>query len=75
MKTALQVLVCLIAFTDAFVPHRLSRVSTRLQAETKEDEATATYVKPEVKALGLLTFDLDDTLFPIAPIVEDANGV
>lgn len=27
------------------------------------------------KTLGLLTFDLDDSLYPIAPVLADANGV
>lgn len=75
MKTTLKVLVCLVAFADAFVPHKLSRVPpTRLQADTQESKATATAAKPEVKQLGLLTFDLDDTLYPIAGVIEDANG-
>lgn len=26
------------------------------------------------KSLGLITFDLDDTLFPIAPVIEEANA-
>jgi FMN phosphatase YigB (HAD superfamily) len=25
------------------------------------------------KTLGLITFDLDDTLYPIAPVIEEAN--
>ena len=28
-----------------------------------------------VKSLGLLTFDLDDTLYPISTVVADANGM
>jgi hypothetical protein len=78
MKTTLQVLVYLVAVADAFTPHGFSRVavSTRLHASTQEDEATATSTsKPKkVKELGLLTFDLDDTLYPIAPVIEAANG-
>ena len=79
MKTSITALVCLVAFTtDAFTPHRLSRVvsptTTRLYTDTKQEEATEAPSKPQVKELGLLTFDLDDTLFPIGPIVDDANG-
>ena len=76
MKTTLRVLLCLVASTDAFVPNRLLRVptTTLLQAETAKDEETETTIKSKVKQLGLLTFDLDDTLYPIAPIVDDANG-
>jgi sugar phosphate isomerase/epimerase len=27
----------------------------------------------KAKRLGLITFDLDDTLYPIAPVIEEAN--
>jgi len=79
IKTSLRVLAFLatVGMMDAFVPHRLARVvPTRLYAEEKTSEktATATASPPKVKELGLLTFDLDDTLFPIAPVVEDANS-
>jgi hypothetical protein len=61
--------------TDAFSPHLLSRVSTRLHADTKKESAPAKTSKPKVKnELGLLTFDLDDTLFPIEPCIKAANG-
>jgi hypothetical protein len=47
----------------------------RLHAEQTESDgsAVATATK-QVQEIGLLTFDLDDTLYPIAPVVEDANG-
>lgn len=28
----------------------------------------------KTKTLGLLTFDLDDTLYPIAPVIDEANA-
>jgi hypothetical protein len=28
----------------------------------------------QTKTLGLLTFDLDDTLYPIAPVIDEANA-
>jgi FMN phosphatase YigB (HAD superfamily) len=31
--------------------------------------------KKRTRTLGLLTFDLDDSLYPIAPVLHDANGV
>lgn len=47
----------------------------RLQAEkTESDGSSVVTVPKKVEEIGLLTFDLDDTLFPIAPVVEDANG-
>ena len=68
--------------TNAFVPlhhvhhSSLSRTvtSTRVLASTQEEGATATTSKPKVQELGLLTFDLDDTLYPIEPVVKAANG-
>jgi hypothetical protein len=61
--------------TDAFSPHLSSRVSTRLQSDTQKESAPAKTSKPKVKKeLGLLTFDLDDTLFPIEPSLKAANG-
>mmetsp|Transcript_11213 Transcript_11213/g.23905 ORF Transcript_11213/g.23905 Transcript_11213/m.23905 type:complete len:443 (+) Transcript_11213:85-1413(+) len=38
--------------------------------ETTSSAATATKKK---KKLGLITFDLDDTLYPISPVLDEAN--
>jgi hypothetical protein len=46
----------------------------QLYSKTAEASETATAETPIVKQLGLLTFDLDDTLYPILPVVEEANG-
>lgn len=49
----------------------------RLQAEQKESSSSpsvATASSTQTKEIGLLTFDLDDTLYPIDPVVRDANG-
>jgi hypothetical protein len=67
-------LACLVALTEGFVPNRLSRVHSTLHADVQEKSATATRSTPKVKELGLLTFDLDDTLYPIGPCVEAANS-
>ena len=76
MKTTLHAFLCLITFSDAFSPHRLSssRVSLRLHSDTQEESKTAKAAAPETKQLGLLTFDLDDTLYPIDACVEAANS-
>jgi hypothetical protein len=56
-------------------PHQRVVVRTQqLYSETAETSETATTEKPIVKQLGLLTFDLDDTLYPILTVVEEANG-
>lgn len=62
------------AFTPALRPRVASPTGMRLLASTQEDGATATASKPKTQELGLLTFDLDDTLYPIEPVVKAANG-
>jgi len=62
--------------SEAFSPaqvHTTSRSSTQLYADTQEAPAAATVARPKVQQLGLLTFDLDDTLYPIAQCVKAAN--
>lgn len=64
--------------TNAFVLHHphppISRTATtRVLASTQEADATVTTNKPKVQELGLLTFDLDDTLYPIEPVIKAAN--
>ena len=70
----------------AFVPslpyyhsqHRISSSTTttgpvQSTAESLEtlEEAVAS---PDTKTLCLLTFDLDDTLYPLAPVIDEANA-
>ena len=62
-------------WADAFAPaNRVARRSSFLFASTQQDEATVVAAKPTTQGLGLLTFDLDDTLYPIDPVVAAANG-
>ena len=49
--------------------------TSTLYADTAISNVPTEESKSSVKSLGLLTFDLDDTLYPIAPIIEDANGM
>ena len=68
------------SFAVAFVPSLphpsrsttapLTVKSTAESVETLE-EAVAS---PETKTLCLLTFDLDDTLYPLAPVIDEANA-
>jgi len=44
-------------------------VSSNLHAAAKKTTDDSSYERP----LVLLTFDLDDTLYPIAPVIQDAN--
>jgi hypothetical protein len=78
-KTLVLLLSCwsvALAFTPHPHPHQRVVGSTQqvLYSETEKASETATADKPIVKQLGLLTFDLDDTLYPILPVVEEANG-
>lgn len=83
MKVSVTVLklLALASVTDAFLPsnqnHRqiVSTSTSQLFSDTSVSEASTESSKSGVKSLGLLTFDLDDTLYPIAQIVQDANGM
>lgn len=49
--------------------------SSRLQSTTSSAEVVKQDVKtPRTKTLGLLTFDLDDTIYPLAPVIAEANA-
>jgi len=65
----------------AFVPSSLNnRVLVQrswlvLRSTAESTEAVQEAVKsPGTKTLGLLTFDLDDTLYPIDPVIDEANA-
>ena len=78
------------AFVPARISHHTQHAGVafvRLAAATKVDEGaaaaaaeTASVPNSKVggdtkkKTLGLLTFDLDDTLYPIAPVIDEANA-
>jgi len=63
--------------TQAFtVPSLTTKKNVRpfwspLHSESVDTTENTTAKKP--KNLGLLTFDLDDTLYPIAPVISEAN--
>jgi len=71
-------LILVLHGSIAFQVHRVSaRVSsTHLfsETETKETKEASSTKSKKTKTLGLLTFDLDDTLYPIAPVVDEANA-
>lgn len=80
---ALLLPLLLLVVVQAFVvprPPLSARISAvRLHAEDERVESSpsssvATAPSTKMKEIGLLTFDLDDTLYPIAPVVRDANG-
>lgn len=78
-----------VSRVHAFVPTRVPQQGQRVPSltfglrlsttETAEIDAAASgkeASKPraKTKTLGLLTFDLDDTLYPIAPVIDEANA-
>lgn len=69
----------LLSRVDAFLvnnprSHSLARVGSTIAAGTKAKAiATTQLFTKKKKTLGLLTFDLDDSLYPIAPVLEEAN--
>lgn len=66
----------LLPISQAFLqPHSTHTVSSIvLAAETSTTTAKSAPTKTKKKTLGLLTFDLDDTLYPIAPVIREANA-
>lgn len=80
-----QLLILLRTTALAFVSpnHRPARplfaATSRLSAESSPSKSSSktstssTSSSTAEKTLGLLTFDLDDTLYPIAPVLEGAN--
>jgi FMN phosphatase YigB (HAD superfamily) len=57
-------------------PHAASASSTAVDepATSSPSRADGTPGKKRTRTLGLLTFDLDDSLYPIAPVLHDANS-
>lgn len=58
-------------------PQSKSSLSRRLAtaSATVESSSPSTAAPSETKTLGLLTFDLDDSLYPIEPVLHDANEI
>jgi len=71
---------------EAFVPSSLqtyrSNTASTATCNTAGLQSTAESVQavqeavqsPDTKTLGLITFDLDDTLYPLAPVIDEANA-
>jgi len=58
------------------LPNRLLLRSTTSPSSSSSSSAAASSPtkKKKKKKLGLITFDLDDTLYPIAPVLDEANA-
>lgn len=67
-----------IVIGSALTTSPSSCITSTLYSEKKAEadffDVSVSSSKSKVNKIGLLTFDLDDTLFPIATVVEDANG-
>jgi len=53
--------------------HQRLRIGARFSTTTEDNETTSAAATKNKKKLGLLTFDLDDTLYPISPVLDEAN--
>ena len=53
--------------------HAYGFVASRPRSTQRSVRAQSSNSNGRERTLGLLTFDLDDTLFPISPVVRDAN--
>ncbi|GAX27822.1 hypothetical protein FisN_13Hh071 [Fistulifera solaris] len=75
--TRLSVVLALLVAVEGFQTPGTAgrvRVASPLQASTSSSETKASSTStPKTKTLGLLTFDLDDTLYPIDTVIQEAN--
>lgn len=72
------ILVAVIHTSDAFrvgshSGRNADRLSISSSTEPLFEGSVPTKVKKQTQTLGLLTFDLDDSLYPIAEVEEEAN--
>jgi len=60
---------------NAFVPSVVQRPTFTLLSSSSTDAETVTTKSEETKQkyLGLLTFDLDDSLYPLEKVINEAN--
>ena len=67
-----------VPFVSSFAPLSSSRrvvvSSTTTHRSTSTEEQESENKKKKRRRLGLITFDLDDTLYPIAPVLDEANA-
>ena len=54
--------------------HRQSVATTSRSSSSSSSSHTQLHAQTQQRPLVLLTFDLDDTLYPIAPVIEQANN-
>jgi hypothetical protein len=74
--TSLFLSLTAVAGVVSFVPtavHVVQRPAFRLGSSTDAETAAAKTVQKSQKVLGLLTFDLDDSLYPLQPVIQEAN--
>lgn len=62
--------------TSSTANQNANRISSSLHATTPSEESVTEKVSSNdvpTKKLGLLTFDLDDTMYPMEPVLSEAN--
>lgn len=63
------------AFTSHYHTHRITtRLFTTPAQKSDTDNATSSPPSTTTKTLGLITFDLDDTLYPLDKVIDEANA-
>ena len=74
------ILITILSLSDlsntanGFVPRTTSIQETWTTTYPSSITSALYSILPKGKEIGLLTFDLDDTLYPIAAVVKDANA-
>ena len=51
-----------------------SKVTTTKKSSSSSSNSSNSHSKSTTATLGLLTFDLDDTIYPLAPVIQEANA-
>ena len=75
MRLYTWILVASITPVSAFVPSVAVKkpAAFRLSSSTDAEAATTITEEKKQKYLGLLTFDLDDSLYPLEKVINEAN--
>ena len=65
-----------VTCVNGFIAPRVTAPNLRLASsvETSTERESSSTAENKKTTLGLITFDLDDTLYPIAPVIDQANS-
>ena len=61
---------------ESIISHsQIESIISHSQIESRSPAAATKLPRSKPRTLGLLTFDLDDSLYPVGPVLADANDV